>query len=179
MPKKAKKVASSKKEPVKRLSDSKLYKLAVEAKEKQKTKLEATNDEGKLNTQIITELLLRDPPPKTMGAVVGGNKVNITLTQGTHWEYDTQRIWEILKPKQRTLVFERNIDLNKLPAAKRKEVLALLSEDEKAMVTTFTLNVEALSQAVQDAKIKATTIAPFSEEKKHKPYITVNVKAVE
>lgn len=157
-----------------KLSDADIYAL-MPAFEEGKTEEAAGKKKWRdIQKRVTDEFLSRKPVPKSISATIKDAVVTVTMTRASHMEYDAAGIWKALSALQRRLAFERNMDLNKLSPAARKKVLAVLSKEEIAEVTSYVLNADQLSQAVQDGKIPAKVIAPFTEEKFNAPYISVS-----
>lgn len=169
-----KKTAASKKKKVERLKDAEIYALMPEFEDGKKEEAAGKKKWRGIQQRVTDEFLARKPVPKSISATIKGVVTTVTMTRASHMEYDGPAIWKVLKAAQRRDVFERNVDLNKLSPVARKKVLAVLSKEELAEVTTYVLNADQLSQAVQDGKIDAKVIAPYSEEKFNAPYISVS-----
>lgn len=103
-----------------------------------------------------------------------GGFTRITVVQNEGIEYDADGMYRDLTPVQRRLAFDRNINFNALPAETRKKILEVVPKDELKAVTTRSLNVERLSQAVQDNKIDGKVVAKHSEIVKSAPYIRIS-----
>jgi hypothetical protein len=165
----AKSKDSKKVTPLKRISDSQIFKLVeiyVQGKAKENTgKAEAK----KAQNAITAELAVR----KTK-SLTAANGTTVTYVQPEGVEYDSEGLYADLSPKQRREAYEDNINLNALSKASRKRVLDLLTKEERREVTTHVLVVDNLSALVQKGDIPAKLVAKHSSIKKSAPYIRVS-----
>lgn len=156
-----------------RLKEAELFALADEYE-----KAHAAEGTAKKDKRSITKTLVEQIQGlRKLGALESnkfGKFTKITVVQAEHVEYDGDAIWKALKPIQRREAFDSLVNLNALPAATRKAIMATIPTDELRAVTTHVLNVERMSQAVQADKIDAKVIAPHSEIVKSAPYISIS-----
>lgn len=151
------------------LTDKQVFELADEyatASEKVK-KFDALKK--KVSFALCTELIRR----KTKG-ITSDNGTTVTLVQAERVVYDPDGLWADLKPKQRREVFEDNINLNALTSEKRKEIVKLLTEDEREEITTHVLVVDKLSTAVQNEVVDAKVVRKHTTIEKNAPYVKIS-----
>lgn len=158
----------------KRLTVPEFFRTALRYEKAQQAKAKATKDQTAAQNDLVAELQRQGVGSITTPRDYDGPFTRVTLVQASHMEYDADGIWRSLNTRQRRLAFNRNIDLNALAPAARKKVLDVLTKDELAAVTSYSLNLDGLSQAVQDDKIPAAVIAENSEEKKNAPYVSIS-----
>lgn len=124
--------------------------------------------------KIVAEAMIENGDKKIENADYG---LSVTVSQRETPEYDADGIWRDLTSRQRPKCFDRSIDLMVLSPERRKELhdamVATLTPSEKRACTVDSLNVERLSQAVQDGTIDPEVVAPHVTWKKSAPYITV------
>ena len=104
-----------------------------------------------------------------------GLKVTVTQSETDVWDGDG--VWSVLDRRTRPLAFDRRYDFSVLSSERQAELhqmmIDALSPAEKRVCVKHTLNVDRMSQAVQDDRIDPAIIAPFMTTKKSAPYITV------
>lgn len=168
-----KKDGKAKKKKAKALKPAELFALARAHEEAKKEAAAAASKKKDADTAIIAEILDRQKV-RSVESAEFGEFTRITVTQGSHMEYDDDGIFHDLSVTERRHCFDRNINFNALPEKTRKALLKAIPKDELAAVTSVTLNVERMSQAVQDGKVDAKTIAKHATDVKHAPYVTVS-----
>lgn len=161
---------SSKK--TKALKPAELFALAREHEQAKKDAAAAAKHKTEVDAQIIAELMDNRKVRSVESSEFGGF-TRITVTQTESTSYDPE-IKNDLTVAQRRLCFDRDINFNLLPEKTRKKILQSIPKDELAAVTTERLNVERLSQAVQDGKIDGKIVAKHASISKNKPYVTVS-----
>jgi len=122
----AKKDDKKKVKAPKPLTDKRIFELAEEYDDAQKSERKFKAVKQKISASLCAEFIRR----KTKG-LTSKDGTTVTFVQAEHVEYDADGLWGDLKAKQRREVFEDNINLNALPAEKRKEIVKLLSEEER------------------------------------------------
>ena len=157
----------------KRLSDAKLFVLAREVYDlRLKQKADATKIKESQDA-VTAEMMARKS--KTMTSLDTGLKVTMTEKETT--VYDEDGLYADLTARQRPLAFDRSLDLSALTPERRTELMKLvrqaLTPAEVKVCTVNKLNVDRLSQAVQDDRIAIEVGAAHTEIKKGAPYITV------
>jgi hypothetical protein len=156
----------------KRRSLAEIFAMAAQYELATKAEKDAKKTKGEAQKAVI-EGVLEQRKLRKISSDKFGPHTNITIVQAEHEEYDADGLYQALTPKQRREAFDRNINLNELDAAARKKVLAVLTPDELDAVTTYSLNLDRLSIAVQDSKIPAKAVAPFAHTVKNAPYISI------
>lgn len=157
----------------KRLTTSEFFRTAIAYERAQQAAAKANKEKGTAQKALVDDLIRRKvgslTTPKDFEPFT-----RVTFVQAEHTEYDADGIWRDLDAKQRRLAFERNVNLNALSPSARKKVLAVLSKEELAEVTTYTLNIDNLSIAVQEDKIPVSVIEPHSTVVKNAPYVSIS-----
>lgn len=174
MPKKAAKKASKK---AMRLNDVQVCALAREFEEHRAAEGREKKAKEDAQSAVVQELWINRKKTKSISRTFDDEVMHVTVVAATRMIYDPEGIYSVLSPKERRLCFERNIDLNALSDSARKAILDSLPKSELERVTTWVLDEDALSEAVQSDKIPAKKIAPFAEERENKPYISVTHEA--
>lgn len=154
----------------KRLSLAEIFRTAKLYEESQKAEIAAKKAKTSAQKAITDEMERR----KVKSLSSKEEPLHVTFVQNETARYDEDGLWNALTPAQRRLCFDRNINLNELSADARKRVLAVLTKEELAAVTTHSLDVEKLSLAVQERKIRTKLVAKFTEFVKSAPYIRVS-----
>lgn len=156
----------------KRRSLAEIFALAAQYELAQKSEIQAKKDKAAAQKGVI-EGVMEQRKLRNLSSDKYGRPTNITIVQAEHTVYDDEGLYSALKPSQRRECFDRNVNLNELSAEARRKVLEVLTKDELDAVTTYSLNVERLSLAVQAKKISVKLVAKFSEIKKNAPYISI------
>lgn len=174
MPKTTAKKAATGRETAKpkRLSTAEIFAWARQYEDAAK----AVGAAGKLKTEAqrrLTDDLLRRKT-RSLESDKHGPFTRVTLVQNESVEYDESGLYGALRPAQKRLAYDRFVNLNALSADARKRVIQVLTKDELAAVTTYSLNVEKLSAAVQAKQISAKLVAKFARMVKAAPYIRIS-----
>lgn len=156
-----------------KLSLPEIYALADEYEVAQEREASAKRDKSDAQRTLV-ENVWRRMKQKTIESAAFGQFTRITVVANTRVNYDEGGLWKALKPSQRRKAFDANINLNALSGEARKRVLGVLSKDELADVTTYTLNTDRLSAAVQEGKIQAKTVADHSSIVESEPYVRIS-----
>lgn len=167
------KAGRAKAKKAKSLKPAELFALAKQHEQAKTDAAEVAARKKAVDEQIIAELLDNRKVRSVESAEFGGF-TRITVTQGERLEYDSDGIYDELSLTERRHCFDRNINFNALPEKTRKALLKSIPKEELAAVTTVVLNVERMSQAVQDGKVDAKKIAKHAETKLNAPYVTVS-----
>jgi hypothetical protein len=142
--------------------------IVAKDKRRQKLKERAADLSGKVE-RLAEEIIQGLEAHGVKSVVHQGWAVNVA--QAEKVVYDDALIGA-LTAKERRLACDEIVDLNALDPAVRKRVVEALTPQERKRVTTLRLNVERLSQAVQEGKIDLKLVSRYSSIKKNKPYIT-------
>lgn len=106
--------------------------------------------------------------------------VRIVLTEQEVLEYNEPGLWDELKPTQRRLAFDEELNLNALNPEERRALMAaireILTPGQRRRCTTRKLNIARLSAAVQSGKISTLLVDRHSEMVKRAPYTTITLK---
>lgn len=163
----------TKKTKAQRISEAEIFAAAHNYEESAKQEAAAKAEKERTKKVIITQLHdLRKI--RALESDKYGGFTRITVVQNEGIQYDPDGLYRDLSPVQRRLAFDRDINFNALSAETRKKILEVVPKDELKAVTTRRLNVEKLSQAVQDNKIPAKIVAEHSEITKAAPYIRIS-----
>lgn len=156
----------------KRLTIAEIFRTAKKYEDNQKIEAAAAKEKKAAQNALVEEIGRRKV--SSLESDKFGGFTRITRVQNSHMEYDADTLWEDLTPAQRRLVFSRHVDLNALSSDARKRVVAALSAEELESVTTYSLDVDKLAQAVQDRKVKAKTVAAHAREVLSAAYIRIS-----
>lgn len=157
----------------KRLNEAEIFALADRYEDAHAAIAEATTSKKKAAEQILTELH-KNRKVRALESSEYGRFTRITVVVGSSVEYDGPALYKELTPAQRREAYDRNVNLNALPADARKRVIDALTKEELRSVTTNTLNVDKLSEAVQKQKIPAEIVAKHSTVKEKAPYLSIS-----
>lgn len=156
-----------------KLTMAEVFKTAKEYEEAAKQEGAAKRAKTAAQKTLVHEILERRKLQVMESDKFGGH-TRITVVQNETPQYDAEGLYGALNASQRRLAFDRNINLNALDAAARKRVLEVLTKDELAAVTSYSLNIENLSVAVQSKKISSKVVAKFVEFVKSAPYVRIS-----
>jgi hypothetical protein len=151
-------------------SEPKITIAEIVAKDKRrfKLKLRAADLSGKvekLSSEIISGM-------KTLKVKsVESDGWQVSYAQAEPVVYDPALVMA-LSPAQRRLACDEIVDLNALPDEARKRVLKALTPAVRKQVTMLRLNVDKLSQAVQQEAIPLELVSRYSSVQPKKAYIT-------
>lgn len=161
-----------KKTTPKRLTTADLFRTVYRYADAQKAEASARKLKSEAQADITTELERRKI--KSLSSEKFGPFVRVTFVQNEHMEYDEDGLWSELNATQRRAVFDRYVNLNELSAAARKKVIDVLTKEELDSVTSWSLDVDKLSEQVQARKIRSRLVAKFASLVKSAPYIRVS-----
>lgn len=151
-----------------KLTDRELIQLAQKAEAAKAKVAAAKKAEEDLKRQVIEEMQTRG----TRAIEHGG--VRVTLVQAERVHYDEPSLFGLLSHSQRRAVFVEALDLNALPDATRKKLIAAVPKSQRADATTRSLDVQALSQAVQTGIIDPEVASSVSEVVPSAPYFRLS-----
>lgn len=169
-------VKSKTKAPAKapaKLTMAEVFKTAKEYEAAAAQESTAKVAKTKAQKTLVREILERRKLQVMESDKFGGH-TRITVVQSEVPQYDAEGLYAALNAAQRRLAFDRNINLNALDPAARKRVVEVLSKEELAAVTSYSLNLENLSVAVQARKISSKVVAKFVEFVKTAPYVRIS-----
>ena len=104
--------------------------------------------------------------------VIEHNGYTVRVAQAEPVHYDDSGILSELSPRQKRSVTKEMVDLNGLPLAVRKKILASLTIQQRREVTTVVLDYDLLSSQVQNGAIPVELVAKHTEVKPSAPYIS-------
>jgi hypothetical protein len=159
-------------EAPKKLTIGEVFKTAQNYEDAQKAEAAAAKIKKGAQNALTSDLLRRKV--RSMESDKFGPFTRVTVIQNETPQYDDEGLYNELTVPQRRLCFDRFVNLNDLDADARKRVIAALTKEELAKVTTYSLNIEKLSEAVQARKIKAKLVARFTTFVKSAPYIRIS-----
>lgn len=162
----------SEKKKVKKLAEAALFALAQEREEAAKQAAAFLSEKTEVDQQLIEQLQIRKV--RSMESDQFGGFTRITLVQPEPVEYDQDGIKKALKPAQRRLVFDTNVNLNALPEEIRKAVIETIPKDALKAVSTDVLNMDKLAKAVKDEKVDAQVVSDNSWIKEIAPSIRIS-----
>lgn len=107
-----------------------------------------------------------------------GPFTRITVVQNESMDYDEDGLYGDLTAAQRREAYDYSIDLSRLTADERKALNAamieLLTPAQRKACKVRALNIDRLSQAVQDDKIDPKVIAKHSKLVKSAAYVRIS-----
>lgn len=167
----SKRKPAGRKPVIPKLTKSECFALAREYEEAHKAEGTAKKRKTEISRSLVYNIFER---MKVKSLTARDSSTRITVVQNEHVEYDQPGLWRALKPSQRRLAFDTNVNLNALSPETRKALIAAVPRDELKAVTTHSLNVDNLSMAVQKGKIEGSIVAEHSEVVKDSPYVRIS-----
>ncbi len=167
------KTKDGKSKKIKRMPESEIFATAHEREQHAKQAAAAAAEKSAADQVLIAQLQLRSVRSLESDKF-GDGMTRITLVQPEPVEYDSDGIFKACKAKQRDAAFDRQINLNALSEDARKKVIDVLSKEELAEVTSWSLNLDKLAKAVQAKIIDKEIVSDNSWIKEISPSIRIS-----
>jgi hypothetical protein len=156
-----------------RLSDRKLFDLAAQF-EAQKDRAKKAEHDPETGWRAIQSKLVSEFRRRKVKTLTDTSGTKVTFVAPEKVVYNEDGLWDVLSPTARKHVFDRTINLSKLPADAQKALLTHLTPAQRKRVISHKLNVDKLATAVADKKIPVEVVAENSEIQESSPYVIVS-----
>jgi len=117
--------------------------------------------------ELLDELAARKLDKLTIG------DTQITRVQAVDESWDVPCLHKVLKPRQRPVVLREVLDLNRLSDELRQRFVATLGAAERAAITSYEVNDDALAAEVAAGRIDADVVKACRLRTEKSPYIKV------
>lgn len=158
----------------KKLNEADLFALADARERAAAAEASAKKEKFAADQALIEQIQIRNV--SSLESDKFGRFTRITLVEPSSISINGDTLWNDLTTSQRREAFDLFLNLNTLQPNTRKAVVSLLKEMEPSALrgATKSLNVDRLSQAVQEERIPANKVADHSEEIKRAPWVRIS-----